>query len=169
MGILQELDRGERKLLMMAVKELGNPLGHIAMDLYPPEQPPEDHKFVQLLIARGFMREASQVPCRDPDDRVSGIRTFYRLTDDGIKVASELQTHLSRGAPDNLDGYRKWAGQLFDRILATAPAGVDCRPQLETAKDQLNLLATRFEIVSKVDEETETWSWDAIVRVGRRN
>lgn len=167
MGILQELDRGERKLLMMAIKELGNPLGHIAIDHYPPEADPEDAQFVKLLVARGFMKQTNQVPCRDPDDRVSGTRTFYRLTDDGIKVASELQTHLSKGAPDNLDGYRHWAGNLFQRIISQAPAGFDCRPHLEAAKDQLNLLATRFEIVSKVDEENETWSFDVVQRLTR--
>ena len=169
MGILQELDRGERKLLMMAIKELGNPLGHIAIEHYPPEANPPDVAFVTLLVQRGFLKRTNAVPCRDPDDRVSGTRTFYRLTDDGIKVATELQTHLSAGAPDNLEGYREWASQLFQRIINSAPAGFDCRPHLEAAKDQLNLLATRFEIVSKTDEANETWEFDVVQRVTRRN
>lgn len=168
MGILQELDKVERKLLMMAMKELGNPLGHIAFEHYPPEGLPPEVNFINVLIARGFMKITKQVPCRDTDDRVSGTRTFYSLTEDGVKVATELQTYLSRGVPDDLEGYRAYASRLFERLLSNAPAGADMRPSLETAKDQLNLLATRFEVISKTDEENETWSFDIIQRVGSK-
>lgn len=167
-SILLGLNKHECRLIMMAMKSINEPMGHLAMDWFGGEYPLDKEWIDSLIDKRLLGYKNSQQVVHEGSNGVTSMRFFYTLTEEGKKVGEEIRRRLVLCSPQNLNDYKRWVYKLAGEVLDQIPQGEVAIKELEQLKEQLNSIPTDFEIITKIDTNNETWDFDVIRRIGKR-